>query len=146
MGQQINIREISMDDARAIHEIRKAISAEDADFEFTKNIEHQHLGSNGKASLVAEVDGNVIGYIFSTTLYAGFGIKRSAWIMAIGVYPEYMGQGIGLQLAEKVCEIYREKGIKNIYSSVRWDSTDVLSFFKKLGFERSEFINLKRRL
>ena len=135
-----------MDDAKAIHEIRMAISEEDTDFNFTKNIEHQHLDTDGKASLVAEIDGKVVGYIFSTTLYAGFGIKRSAWIMAIGVFPEYMGQGIGLQLAEKVCEIFKEKGIENIYSSVRWDSTDILSFFKKLGFERSVFINLKRRL
>ena len=84
--------------------------------------------------------------MISTVLYAGFGIKKSAWIMAIGVHPEYMGQGIGLSLARKICDIYKEKGIKNIYSSVLWDSTDVLSFFKKLGFERSEFINLKKRL
>jgi len=57
-----------------------------------------------------------------------------------------MGKGIGLKLAGKICEVYKNKGIKNIYSSVLWDSTDVLSFFKKLGFERSEFINLKKKL
>jgi hypothetical protein len=30
--------------------------------------------------------------------------------------------------------------------SARWDSTDLLSFFKSIGFERSEFINLERRM
>jgi len=95
---------------------------------------------------VAEINGAVVGYMISTTLYAGFGIKKSAWIMAIGVHPDYMGHGIGLKLARKICEVYKDKGIKNIYSSVLWDSTDVLSFFKKLGFERSEFINLKKKL
>ena len=142
----VKIREITLEDAAAIQQIRKAISEEDGSVDFEKFIEQQISESSGKLSLVAEISGRVVGYMISTTLYAGFGIKKSAWIMAIGVHPEYMGQGIGLSLARKICDIYKEKGIENIYSSVLWDSTDVLSFFKKLGFERSEFINLKKRL
>jgi ribosomal protein S18 acetylase RimI-like enzyme len=57
-----------------------------------------------------------------------------------------MGQGIGKQLAEEVFGFYSQKGITNIRTSVRWDSTDLLSFFKTLGFDRSEFINLRRVL
>jgi len=142
----VKIREITFEDAVVIQQIRKAISEEDGSVDFEKFIEQQISESSGKLSLVAEISGRVVGYMISTTLYAGFGIKKSAWIMAIGVHPEYMGQGIGLSLARKICDIYKEKGIENIYSSVLWDSTDVLSFFKKLGFERSEFINLKKRL
>jgi ribosomal protein S18 acetylase RimI-like enzyme len=92
------------------------------------------------------LNNKVVGYMISTTLYAGFGIRKSAWIMAIGVHPDYMGQGIGLALANRVCDIYRAKQVESIYSSVMWDSIDVLSFFKKLGFKRSEFINLKKDL
>ncbi|MCK4768574.1 MAG: GNAT family N-acetyltransferase [Desulfobacula sp.] len=142
----VNIREITLNDAEAIQNIRKAISEDDAEVNFVKNIQRQIFEGTDNSSLVAQINGTVVGYMISTSLYAGFGIKRSAWIMAIGVHPGYMGQGIGLKLARKTCEIYKEKGIKNIYSSVRWDSTDVLSFFKKLGFERSEFINLKKKL
>ncbi|MCP4672247.1 MAG: GNAT family N-acetyltransferase [Desulfobacula sp.] len=146
MEGTIKIREITLNDAEAIQNIRKAISADDADIDSVKLVEHQVRKRQGTSSLVAEVDGKVAGYMISTTLYAGFGIKKSAWIMAIGVHPDYMGQGIGLKLARKICEIYQTKGVEHIYSSVRWDSTDVLSFFKKLGFERSEFINLKKKL
>ena len=146
MKDTVNIREIALNDAQAIQNIRKAITADDADVDSTKLVEHQVRKKQGKSSLVAEINGNVAGYMISTTLYAGFGIKKSAWIMAIGVHPDYMGQGIGLALARKICEIYKDRGVEHIYSSVRWDSTDVLSFFKKLGFERSEFINLKKRI
>ena len=146
MEDTVNIREITLNDAEAIQNIRKAISEDDAEVNFVKNIQRQIFEGTDNSSLVAQINGTVVGYMISTSLYAGFGIKRSAWIMAIGVHPGYMGQGIGLKLARKICEIYKEKGIKNIYSSVRWDSTDVLSFFKKLGFERSEFINLKKKL
>ncbi|MBW2655001.1 MAG: GNAT family N-acetyltransferase [Deltaproteobacteria bacterium] len=142
----VNIRGITLNDAEAIQTIRKAISEDDAGVDFIKVIEQQISEGTDKSSLVAEINGNVVGYMISTSLYAGFGIKKSAWIMAIGVHPDFMGQGIGLKLAEKICDIYRDKGVKNIYSSVLWDSTDVLSFFKKLGFERSEFINLKKKL
>ncbi|MCP4021778.1 MAG: GNAT family N-acetyltransferase [Desulfobacteraceae bacterium] len=142
----VNIREIMLEDAQDIQKIRMAISDDDAEIDFNKMVEQQISTGNKKLSLVAEMDGAVIGYMISTTLYAGFGVKKSAWIMAIGVHPNYMGQGIGLKLANKICEIYKSKGVKHIYSSVLWDSTDVLSFFKKLGFERSDFINLKKKL
>lgn len=141
----VNIREITLEDAQDIQKIRMAISKDDAEVDFNKMIERQ-VSDGGKFSLVAEMGGKVIGYMISTTLYAGFGVKKSAWIMAIGVHPEHMGQGIGLKLANRICEIYKNKGIKYIYSSVLWDSIDVLSFFKKLGFERSDFINLKKKL
>ena len=143
---KVNIREITLKDAAAIQNIRKAISEDDAKVNFVKIIERQISEGEDKSSLLAEINGAVKGYMISTTLYAGFGIKKSAWIMAIGVHPNFMGHGIGLKLASKICEIYKDKGIKHIYSSVPWDSTDVLSFFKKLGFERSEFINLKKKL
>ena len=146
MKDTMNIREITLNDAQAIQNIRKAITADDADVDSIKLVEHQVRKKKDKSSLVAEVNGKVAGYMISTTLYAGFGMKKSAWIMAIGVHPDYMGQGIGLALARKICEIYKDRGVEHIYSSVRWDSTDVLSFFKKLGFERSEFINLKKRI
>jgi ribosomal protein S18 acetylase RimI-like enzyme len=142
----VNIRGITLKDAGAIQNIRKAISEDDADVDFSKIIEQQISEGADKSSLVAQIDGDVVGYMISTSLMAGFGIKKSAWIMAIGVHPDFMGQGIGLKLANRICEIYKDKGIKHIYSSVLWDSTDVLSFFKKLGFERSDFINLKKKL
>ncbi|MFO7600874.1 MAG: GNAT family N-acetyltransferase, partial [Candidatus Desulfacyla sp.] len=69
-----------------------------------------------------------------------------AWIATLGVDPKFMGQGIGKKLAEAILAVYREKGINDIYTTVRWDSVDLLSFFKTLGFDRSNFINLRKDL
>ena len=144
--ERVSIREIRVDDTKAIQGIRIAISEEDAQVDFQKLVEQHISDGNGQTSLVAQVDGMVAGYMISTTLYAGFGIGKSAWIVSFGVHPDHMGKGIGLKLANRVCDIYKEKGVSSIYSSVMWDSIDVLSFFKKLGFKRSEFINLKKDL
>ena len=146
MEKTVNIRKLSLADMASIQEIRKAISKEDDSEEFIRFLEQQVSDERGESNLVAEIKSQVVGYMVSTILYAGFGLKKSAWIMAIGVHPDHMGQGVGLELARKTCDIYKSKGVDNIYSSVLWDSTDVLSFFKKLGFERSDFINLKKRL
>ena len=62
------------------------------------------------------------------------------------VRPNHMGEGIGAKLAEEIFKVYKAKGIENVYTSVRWDSTDLLSFFKTLGFDRSNFINLRKVL
>lgn len=146
MEESIVIREIRLEDTQAIQDIRLAISEEDSQVDFHKLVEQYVSGRNARTSLVAEVNGKVAGYMISTTLYAGFGIRKSAWIVSFGVHPDHMGQGLGLKLANRICDIYKAKGVTSIYSSVMWDSIDVLSFFKKLGFTRSEFINLKKDL
>ena len=66
----------------------------------------------------------------SYILTLGFGIEKSAWIATLGVNPEFMGQGIGERLSKEILQYYKKEGIKNVYTSVRWDSTDLLSFLK----------------
>ncbi|MCP3943668.1 MAG: GNAT family N-acetyltransferase [Desulfobacteraceae bacterium] len=146
MEESVSIREIRLEDTQAIQDIRIAISDEDAVVDFQKLVEQHVSIAGGKTSLLAEVDGQVVAYMLSTTLYAGFGIGKSAWIVSFGVHPDYMGKGLGIKLADRIFAIYKEDGVKSIYSSVVWDSIDLLSFFKKLGFKRSEFINLKKDL
>ena len=84
--------------------------------------------------------------MIGTVSSGSFGLDKCAWIVLFGVDPKLMGQGIGKQLAEKVFEYYRKRKIKNVLTTVKWDSTDILSFFKTLGFDRSEFINLHKVL
>ena len=98
------------------------------------------------ASLVAEIRGKVVGFMISYITAGNFGTAKIAWIAMFGVDPKYMGQQIGKSLAKGIFGYYQEKGVKKIYTSVRWDSTDILSFFKTLGFERSDFINLRKVL
>jgi ribosomal protein S18 acetylase RimI-like enzyme len=95
---------------------------------------------------VADYEGRVVGFMISSILSGVFGAEKSAWIALLGVDPKFMGRDIGRALAREIFAFYRERGIKHIYTSVRWDSTDLLSFFKTLGFDRSNFINLRRVL
>jgi len=84
----------------------------------------------------------MVSYITS----GNFGTDRCAWIARFGVEPKYMGQSVGQSMAKSVFKFYKAKGIQTVYTTVKWDSTDLLSFFKTLGFDRSDFINLRKSL
>lgn len=146
MEKDFQIRVIRLEDASDIQRISRAISGDGAEIDFKKFIDYKIRHGEQQTCLVAVVDNNVAGYMFSNILHAGFGLRKSAWIVTMGVDPDCMGNGIGLKLANAIFEVYRNKGIKHVYSSVRWDSIDLLSFFKKMGFERSDFINLRKQL
>jgi ribosomal protein S18 acetylase RimI-like enzyme len=139
------IREIKSEDADQISRIQASITKADVTIDFKKIIEDV-VENDEEAAFVAEFEGKVVGYMITYILLGGFGIEKSAWIAMFGVDPKFMGQGIGKKLAEVVFEFYGQKGISNIHTSVMWDSTDLLSFFKTLGFDRSEFINLRKKL
>jgi ribosomal protein S18 acetylase RimI-like enzyme len=132
-------------DTDEISQIYGAITQRPVQADFKKLVESHALRTED-ACFVAELDGRVAGFLVSYIMTLGFGIEKSAWIATLGVNPQYMGQGIGAELAREVFKFYKAEGIQNVYTSVRWDSTDLLSFFKTLGFDRSNFINLRKVL
>ncbi len=138
----IVIRPLKEEDAGDIAVIYSSIVRKQADADFKKLIE-KHARREEDACFVAEQDGQVIGFMISYIMTLGFGIEKSAWIATLGVHPDFMGQGIGDRMAKEIFKLYKKMKISRVYTSVRWDSADLLSFFKRLGFDRSKFVNLK---
>jgi len=145
MVDNIKIRQMAVEDADEISRIYQAIIQKPAEEGFKRLIE-SNARREEDACFVAVLDGKVVGFMISYILTMGFGITKSAWIATLGVDPRYMGQGLGERMAKETFRYYQSIGIKNVYTSVRWDSTDLLSFFKTLGFDRSNFVNLRREL
>lgn len=143
--ENIRIRTLEAADAHDIAQIYSSIVRQPVGSEFTSLIEN-HARSANDICFVAEVDGRVIGFMISYILPFSFGIEKSAWIATLGVDPEFMGHRIGDSLARKIFKRYQEMGIQRVYTSVSWNSVDVLSFFNHLEFERSNFINLTKKL
>jgi ribosomal protein S18 acetylase RimI-like enzyme len=132
-------------DADAMSEIQSAIEKRPTLLDF-KQIVAEQVKRKVDSSYVAEIKGKVVGFMISYITYGNFGADRCAWIAMFGVKPKLMGQGIGKRLAEEIFEVYKEKGVTEVFTSVRWDAIDILSFFKTLSFERSNFINLWKKI
>lgn len=93
--------------------------------------------------IVAEKNNILAGFIIGRIKEWGFGVERSGWIEMIEIDPKFMGEGIGKKLGEALIKKFYKEGITKVYTSVKWDSGDLISFFKSIGFDKSGFINLK---
>ena len=96
-----------------------------------------------KMCIVAEKDNKVAGFIIGCIKEWGFGVERSGWIEMIEVDPKLMGKGVGKTLGEALIKYFKDEGIKEVYTSVKWDTGDLIAFFKSIGFDKSSFINLE---
>jgi N-acetylglutamate synthase-like GNAT family acetyltransferase len=143
----VTIRKMRSRDIEDIERIYTLITKRALKADFRELVEdHADLRGTEMNCFVAELQGKVVGFMISHVITFSFGMEKSAWIATMGVDPKLMGQKIGARLAEEIFAFYKSQGITNIYTSVRWDATDVVSFFKTLGFNRSDFINLKKSL
>ena len=143
----VSIRRWKTGDVDDICEIYSLLTNKGVDADFKRMVleRAQSIGMED-GHFVAEFDGKIIGFIISYILPFGFGAEDCAYVATMGVHPKYMDQGIGAGMTKEIFMFYRARGISTVYSSVLWYSTDLLSFFKTMGFERSNYINLKHDL
>ena len=95
-----------------------------------------------KTCIIAEKENKVVGFIVGGIKEWSFGVERSGWIEMIEVNPKFMGEGIGTILGEALIKYFKEENLKEVYTTLKWDSSDLIAFFKSVGFDKSSFINL----
>ncbi len=98
-------------------------------------------------SLVAEVEGQVAGFIMGSVYLGEFGIPETiASIDTIGVDPDYQRQGVAGYLLEEFKTTVKKAGVNKIHTLVSWTDTDLLGFFAYSGFVAANTLNLKLEL
>lgn len=138
----LTIRTWKPEDVAGICEIFSLITTQTVNADFSRMVLERARSTDQGAHFVAIQDGKIVGFLISYILPFGFGAEDCAYIATMGVHPKYMDGGIGAGMTKEVFMYYKAKGISNVYTSVRWDSTDLLSFCKSMGFDRSSYINL----
>ncbi|HSB04480.1 MAG TPA: GNAT family N-acetyltransferase [Thermodesulfobacteriota bacterium] len=145
MLKELNIRKIRSGDVPQIIAIQEALIKKKVSRRWVQMVE-EHLRKHKGVGFVASRDGQVAGFIIGEVKGEGFGLEQSGWIEVVGVHPTQMGIGIGQALAERLFDFFKKRRVRDVYTAVRWDAVDMLSFFKSVGFDRSTFINLTKRL
>lgn len=146
VGKEVTIRRWKPEDADEISGIYGLITNKNVHADFKKRVLDRSRETGNEAHFVAELDGKIVGFMISYILPYGFGAEDCAYIATMGIHPKCMGEGIGAGMTRAIFDFYKAKGITRVYTSVRWDSTDLLSFFKTMGFDRSKYVNLKMDL
>jgi ribosomal protein S18 acetylase RimI-like enzyme len=139
------IRSLEERDVPAVFEIQRSITSKEFAPKAQEEFREQ-LNRPDRVGFVGVINNKVAGFILGEVKSGDFGLERSLWLVNFGVHPKYMGEGIGQSLAERLFDYCRSHEIHRVYSVVSWDAVDLLSFFKALGFDRSNLINLEKKL
>lgn len=99
------------------------------------------IGGDIKASIVAERDGEVVGFVLGRIAPSQFELDDVAWVEMIGILPPYRGKGLGAQLVESWKKHCQEKGISKVYVMVNQRDTRLQKLFESHGFSRGELVN-----
>ena len=96
------------------------------------------------SSLVAELDGKVIGFIIGDASRWEYGVPENiGWIDTIGVDPDYQRKGIAKILFTEMTNNLKKMGVDTIYTFVTRRDWRLLKFFNSMGFQKGDMINLE---
>jgi ribosomal protein S18 acetylase RimI-like enzyme len=91
-------------------------------------------------SFVAEVDGQVVGFIWSRLAYVGIPVDEVGMIHMLIVDPDYQRQRIAGKLVNALLEHCDSIGIKTVRAVVDERHWELMNYFQGLGFRRSELV------
>jgi ribosomal protein S18 acetylase RimI-like enzyme len=94
-----------------------------------------HISGKTGVCFVAEVNGNIVGYVAGKIQKAElWTTARRAELENIFVKPTWRGKGVGRLLVEKMADWARKKEVNFLFLSVYAQNSKARSFYEKVGF------------
>jgi GNAT superfamily N-acetyltransferase len=92
---------------------------------------------------VAEVRGEIEGYVIGEVRDWEFGSPPCGWVFGITVRPEARLGGIASALLGAICDAFRRAGVSKVRTLLARDNQLILSFFRSQGMMAAPFIPLE---
>lgn len=146
--QEPKMRVMKRDDLDAVAAIDALVSKQQRREYYQRKIESVVSNPyNINTSLVAELDGRIVGFIMGDVYFGEFGIpETSATIDTIGVHPDYQNRGVAHDLMDQFLTNMKAVGVGKVYTLVNWDDFSLEKFFSRHKFQPSKRINLELQL
>jgi len=144
--KNVMIRALKKDDLNAIVGIDERVLGENRRNYWERKLELMN-DRFSQISLVAEVEGEVQGFILGDVSGWEFGVPETVgWIDTIGIDPAYQKKGLATALSRELIQNLKALRVKTIYTLVSWNDWDLLQFFHAMGFTRGDMINLELKI
>jgi len=144
--KNVIIRALKKDDLNAIVGIDERVLGENRRNYWERKLELMNNRSS-QISLVAEVEGEVQGFILGDVSGWEFGVPETVgWIDTIGIDPAYQKKGLATALSRELIQNLKALRVETIYTLVSWNDWDLLQFFHAMGFTRGDMINLELKI
>lgn len=123
----MDIREFTEKDLSRLAVLEKACFADAWTMEMLKS----EIGRDGFCALVAEKDGEPMGFVYGNLLF------EDAELYKVAVLPAYRGNGFGKTLVEGFTDLVKRKGARQIFLEVRVSNAAALALYLGQGFEKT---------
>ena len=125
------IRPTKKDDLEAI------ISIEKLSFNspYTDDMVKYIVYNKNAINLVAEKEGEIIGYIFAVLR-----TKREGHVISIAIRPDFRKKGVGLNLIKEIIKILKVNKANKLILEVNIANQGAINFYEKLGFNMTKTI------
>jgi len=147
MEKNVRIRNLTKSDLAAIVDMEERQTGVARPDYWEKRLEISEAVRPHWASLVAEYDNRVVGFILGRAGEHEFGLPGTvAWIEMIGVDPVYRRRGIAQRLVEQLIASAEDHGIKTIFTLTNPSQTELQLFFSRLGFVHGKMVHYQKEL
>ena len=147
MNKDIYVRNMEKGDLDAIVDMEERQTGVARPHYWEKRIEMSEAIRPHWASLVAEIDNRVVGFILGRAGELEFGLPGTvAWIEMIGVDPALRRRGVAQALVEKFAESAEDHGIRTIFTLVTSNQAEMQHFFSSLGFVHDKMLHFQKEL
>ncbi|ORJ59349.1 GNAT family N-acetyltransferase [Geothermobacter hydrogeniphilus] len=96
--------------------------------------------------LVAEREGEAIGFIIGEVRAWEFGSPPCGWVFALSVSPRTRELGVGQLMFEEICRRLKKAGVTTVRTMVDRENKLTLSFFRSQGLRTGRYIELEKPL
>ena len=104
------------------------------------------IDRDGGFFLVAEIRGEVVGFIVGEIRAWEFGSPPCGWVFALSVSTEHREIGVGQIMLQEMCQRMKKAGVTTVRTMVDRENKLTLSFFRSQGLRTGRYVELEKLL
>ncbi len=144
---KVMIRSLSQEDLESVVRIDQKITGRNHRDFFQRKFQEILFESGVRISLVAEIDGMVVGFMMARVDFGEFGRTASeAVIDMLGVAKAFRSQLVGHALLSQLLANLSSLQVESVRSEVEWNNFGLLGFLESCGFKPSQRLSLSCNL
>ena len=140
---EARIRKMTEADLQKVKEIDKELVGPYRSIAWPVRVEAHWWIYRGLPGFVAEIEGEVVGFVLGDIRGAEYGTDVGGWIDMMGVSSGHQSKGIGRMLVEAFCQECQRQGVK-VRVVVVGNDKRLVGFWRSVGFLKGNLVSYEK--